>query len=441
MKQLQTQTEWKTDMSEKVLSLIHSELYLDLRFLELAFSALNPKPHLTLQSFATDGFFLYYSPERLLQVFQSNPKFLNRAMLHSVLHCVFSHLWLCQTDNKFLWNLSCDIAVEYTIDQLGKKSTKRILTLLRQQCYEKLQGMKTGLSAATIYRFLDGRADEELQRLQAEFYTDDHRFWPSEQKNNATLPPQAQQWNQISRQISLQQLQAGSQNEAWQRNFESQAKIQRSRRSYRDFLQKFTIFREELQLDLDEFDLSYYTYGIHLYKNLPLIEPLETKELRKIEEFVIVIDTSESTNGALVTAFLRETFAILSQRQNFFQKCQLRILQCDTDVRSDLCIHDLDTCEKILKDFHILGGGGTDFRPAFNYVNHLISTHVIHKLGGLLYFTDGKGIYPTKKPAYPTAFLFLQDYAAELVPPWAMRLQLNPDEFTKTNEIPSTSNG
>jgi len=34
-------------------------------------------------------------------------------------------------------------------------------------------------------------------------------------------------------------------------------------------------------------------------------------------------------------------------------------------------------------------------------------------LCGLLYFTDGKGIYPKKKPDYPTAFLFLDEYEEE----------------------------
>ena len=30
------------------------------------------------------------------------------------------------------------------------------------------------------------------------------------------------------------------------------------------------------------------------------------------------------------------------------------------------------------------------------------------KLKGLLYFTDGKGIYPVRMPAYDTAFVFVE---------------------------------
>ena len=77
----------------------------------------------------------------------------------------------------------------------------------------------------------------------------------------------------------------------------------KSRRSYRDFLQKFAVLHEELHADPEEFDLSYYTYGLSVYGNLPLIEPLESREVKKIREFVIVIDTSYSTSGELVEQF------------------------------------------------------------------------------------------------------------------------------------------
>ena len=82
--------------------------------------------------------------------------------------------------------------------------------------------------------------------------------------------------------------------------------------------------------------------------------------------------------------------------------------------------------------FTIVGGGGTDFRPAFSYVDELIESKKLKDLSGLLYFTDGKGIYPQKRPSYKTAFLFLEDYEEENVPAWAIRLRLLPEEFGGT---------
>lgn len=92
----------------------------------------------------------------------------------------------------------------------------------------------------------------------------------------------------------------------------------RSRRSYRDFLKKFAVYQEELTLDPDEFDLNFYTYGLRLYGNLPLVEPVESSEVCKILDFVVVVDTSYSTSGVLVQGFLQETFQILTGKDSFF---------------------------------------------------------------------------------------------------------------------------
>lgn len=118
-------------------------------------------------------------------MFQGNPKYLDRAYLHSVLHCIFFHLWIGGKRDREKWNLACDIAVEYTIDQMDKPSTRRILSWQRQTVYEELKQQKSGISAAVIYRYLSGRKPAELIALQKEFYTDDHRYWPKEEQKNA----------------------------------------------------------------------------------------------------------------------------------------------------------------------------------------------------------------------------------------------------------------
>ena len=180
-----------------------------------------------------------------------------------------------------------------------------------------------------------------------------------------------------------------------------------------------------MRVDQDEFDLGYYVYGLSVYRDMPLIEPLESKESKKIQELVIAIDTSYSTSGELVEHFLRETYTILAEQNSFFQRFCIRVIQCDNQVRRDMLLKGTDDLERILKDFSIEGGGTTDFRPVFSYVDELISQGEIKKLGGLLYFTDGKGVYPGEKPPYKTAFLFLEDYEEEKVPPWAMRMRID----------------
>ena len=81
-----------------------------------------------------------------------------------------------------------------------------------------------------------------------------------------------------------------------------------------------------------------------------------------------------------------------------------------------------------MDSLELFGEGGTDFRPAFAYVEELMRKQELTRLKGLLYFTDGKGIYPQKMPPYETAFLFLEeDYEDVDVPPWAMKLILEED--------------
>ncbi len=86
--------------------------------------------------------------------------------------------------------------------------------------------------------------------------------------------------------------------------------------------------------------------------------------------------------------------------------------------------------KEYMENFVIEGNGGTDFRPAFEYVNRLKAQGIFTRLKGLLYFTDGKGIYPVKMPSYDTAFVFIQNqYEDVSVPSWAIKLILEEQEI------------
>ena len=78
------------------------------------------------------------------------------------------------------------------------------------------------------------------------------------------------------------------------------------------------------------------------------------------------------------------------------------------------------------------GFGGTDFRPVFDHVERLRKAHEFTNLKGLIYFTDGLGTYPERKPDYDTAFVFLdEDYQNPQVPPWAIKLVLDGEEIQR----------
>ena len=199
---------------------------------------------------------------------------------------------------------------------------------------------------------------------------------------------------------------------------------------YRDFLRQFAVQSEEMRLSDDEFDYVFYTYGLSLYGDMPLIEPLEYRDEKRIRDFVIVIDTSSSVSQHVVQQFVNTTFDVLTSESSFFQKVNVHIIQADQRVQSDTKITSLAELDRWRRNIKLFGFGGTDFRPAFTYVNDLLAAGEFDDLSGLIYFTDGWGIYPERMPPYKTTFVFYdEDHRPELVPAWAMQITLHPGEF------------
>lgn len=425
----ETEEEWQQRICGKIWNYVRLELYKELRFLEVPLHALTPMNTDGLLAVATDGQCLYYTAEHIAPLFEKNTQFLLRAYLHSVLHCLFRHPWMRKERDPYRYQVAADVAVEYTIDHLKCTCTRRISGLIRKKLYEELEENHIPISAPAIYMYLRGKLPEELQAVAHEFYTDDHRFWPKEMKGPKAPMQIQKKWDKIARQTELSRRQKSDARQEGEQLLKAQIEAGKSRRSYADFLRRFSVFTEELHCDPDEFDLGFYTYGLRVYGNLPLLEPVETKEVHKIREFVIVVDTSDSTSGELVQNFLRETFQILSERDSFSTRSVVRILQCDDRVRRDDVVKSAEELENLMKDYTIEGNGGTDFRPAFTYVEHLREQGELRHLGGLIYFTDGRGTYPAKRTGYRTAFLFLDDYPAEDVPPWAMQFYSSGDEW------------
>ena len=203
-------------------------------------------------------------------------------------------------------------------------------------------------------------------------------------------------------------------------------KLTRENYDYSAFLMKFAAHREErMQIDEAEFDYAFYTYGLKLFGRIPLIEPLEYKEVKLIREFIIAIDTSGSCSGEAVEGFLIKTYNILRQTQTFASSVNIHIVQCDASIQEDARIESQKELEKYIAHMTLKGFGGTDFTPVFEYADRMLETGEIRHLDGLLYFTDGYGVFPTRPPVYKTAFVFLDKAEEVRVPSWAMKVYLD----------------
>ena len=417
----------------RILSNARNELYLNMRYLDVALGSLRYEAAPGCRGVGTDGFVIYYDPEFLCSLFRQGRVLVNRCYLHMVLHCLFCHMDTQGSREQRDWNLACDIAAESVIDSLYLGCIHRQPSLYRQDWYGRLRKELPVLNGEGIYHILKkmNLLDKQRERLAAEFYVDDHGYWELPDEEPKLSVVRQNQWDNNRERLQTEMETMGNQQDEDSQSLLEHVQVEnRERYDYREFLKKFSVLREEQQVDLDSFDYVFYTYGMSLYGNMPLIEPMESREVSRIQDFVIVIDTSMSCSGELVRRFLEETYDVLCEADSYFRKVNIHIIQCDEKVRQDQRITCREEMEAYMADFSIIGQGGTDFRPAFEYVDDMMARGEFHRLRGLLYFTDGEGIYPMKRRLYDTAFVFVRDSYTDIsVPAWAMKVILEPEQI------------
>lgn len=509
-------------IAEQVLTLSRNTLVVNLRFLDAALSQFQYVPY--MGTMATDGKNLMFDPLQVLRMYKEDATIPTREYLHTVMHCVFQHMYVAPSVDRRIWNLATNIAVEYSIADLRMPAITTPREVMEKPTFDDLEAKVKKMTAERIYHYLKDRelSEKELRKLEGVFNVDDHQPWYQEPEDDdqgkegsgAQPQPSASPSRQPRRgQGDKEQSDEDTDNEGedqdtsdkgdrdqdgkdkqegqgdyesddgdqndrgsgsqpesqdggaqsaiaradqqqiWKdiaegiqldletfnnERFGSEAggmvqnlrEVNRERYDYSEFLRKFAVMGEVMKIDDDSFDYVFYTYGLKLYEKMPLIEPLEYKEVKRVREFVIAIDTSGSVAGDLVQKFVQKTYNVLKSTESFFSRVNLHILQCDTQIQEHVKITSQEEFDDYIVNMKIKGLGGTDFRPVFNEVNKLIEEHEFSNLKGLIYFTDGWGSFPAKKPPYDTAFVFVGDeYMNPDVPPWAIKLVLSPDEI------------
>ena len=379
-------------LGKRILQNCRNELYLDFPYLDGAFASLEYETDNSIITIGTDGEKIYFNPSFLLKKYVEDPAAVRRGYLHMLLHCLYLHIFMMPDKGTDQWNRECDSFVEKLIDKFIQESGSHSLKK---------------------------RSLNDTEMTDNSF--DDHTLWQRTAGQMSGGRRTKEKWERVlaytSQNKTGTQSRAGTQTTNRQEELDE---IYRSRYDYRKFLKQFCRLREEVELDTESFDYIFYHFGMEHYGNLPLIEPLEYKEVNRLEELVIAIDTSGSCSKETVQRFLGETYAILSEKENFFSRMKVYIVQCDCFIQKVDVIHSEEEWKEYSRKMTIQGRGGTDFRPVFELIRQEKERKELKNLRSLIYFTDGDGIYPRQKPDYETAFVFLnRTDKMKLVPSWA----------------------
>lgn len=473
-------------LAEEALRISKGRILANMRYLDSVIYGLAP----VRSSYgpAADGRYIYYEPVDILKRWKTGITTLSRDYMHLILHCLFRHSFVREPVNHKHWDMAADMAVEALIDSLNMDCFHSPRGRKVRDYLSDHKDIVSDFTAEKLYSWLeDGVVSApEMSRMQNIFFVDDHTLWYSyaasksysrdvelkgtehgkgegegrndsdsgmfdldeeelnkiqEQLDSEDLLPQIlygdlrkqmeEKWKDISQYLQADLtdadrdmgMGAGIMKDALE-------ELNREHYNYESFLRKFSVRGENIRIDPDSFDYIFYTYGLKLYGNVPLIEPLEYGEDKKIRDFVIAVDTSGSTKGPVVQAFLKKTFNILKTEESFHRKVNIHIIQCDGKIQQDSVIHSLKDIDSFMEKFKVRGMGGTDFRPVFAYVDALVKQGAFNHLKGLIYFTDGFGVLPRKKPEYETAFVFVDSAKNNLkVPAWAMKVVLGSEEI------------
>lgn len=417
----------------QVMENCRNELYSRFPYLDGAFAALSVSMGEEAGTIGTDGRKLYVSPSFLFSLYVKDPEKVRRGYLHILMHCLYLHFCPMDSDRvrgeekRRKWNLACDMAVEWTLEEMmpsGKAISPEDSESVRNTCRMifKCEKEKGGISAEQILGFLEKEKfpypDAVLEKC---FAFDSHALWETDRRSG--MKEIRRKWEELLfLTVSKQGASRRRGSEKGNQKEEMDA-LKKGRYDYRKFLKRFAIMREEVELDMDSFDYIPYDMGMRMFGNLPFVEPLEYKEVHKLEELVIAIDTSSSCSRETVQQFLNETYSILNEKENFFRKFKVYIVQCDCFLQNVAVLHNEEEWKAYIKKVEIEGRSGTDFRPVFQYVEELRRKRELRDLKALIYFTDGDGIYPEKAVEYETAFVFLKrNEHMEKVPKWALRL-------------------
>ena len=377
----------------------------------------------------SDGKTFYYNAAYIDTLDLEQTQF---ALSHEALHCALSHFYRRGHRIKTRWDLACDYAVNPMLINDGLKPTPGAIYLKEFE----------GMTAEEIYPCLDDEDDDQEQDSDTDDNeqnsgNDNNEDHDSENHSDAGDNDPKNEHQQEDRSqgegnepdenggsgagaaaepepMSGQQLE--DLNTQWQQRLAAAAQTAHQRGQLEgemarlvDFLlQPRLPWRMLLQRYMAMTARDDYSYSRpSSRRGNPAVYP----SLRSSETNVlVVIDTSGSISEDEIGEFMSEIDAIKSH-----VRARITLLTCDSELNHG-CPWYFEPWDEFSRDIEIHGGGGTNFRPPFEWIEDQDRVPDL-----LVYFTDARGIFPQTEPMYPVLWLV----KGQATVPFGQRVQLN----------------
>ncbi len=409
---------------ETKLAAARTRLILDKPFLgalalRLPMVAADPK---WCQTTATDARSFYYNPDYIDALSLEQAQFV---LAHEALHCALSHFARRQHRVKWRWDVACDHAINPLLVNDGLKPPPGALVL----------DSFAGMTAEEIYPCIaENSADQPMDQHIYDAPDSDPQSSGQQQGDEQRDGGQGQkpQQDKTGAGGNLEGAQQDGQNGApqprpltrgerealaaqWQQRLAGAAQQAQQAgklggllaRMVGELLQPKLPWRMLLARYMTQVARDDYSYMRPSRREGQMILP----SLRSAQaDIVVAIDTSGSVNSVELNEFLAEIDALKGQL-----RARVTLHACDTALaEGGPWVFEPWEEFKLPKEFQ--GGGGTDFRPVFDWVAQQGRAPDL-----LLYFTDAEGDFPSSEPHYPVIWLV----KGKAPVPWGQRIQLN----------------
>lgn len=352
------------------------------------------------QTAYSDARHFYYNPEYIDALSMEQAQFV---LANQALHCALSHFARRQHRNRFRWEIACDHAINPLLVKDGLLPPPGTVVL------ESFEGM----TAEEIYPCIDeNNSDEPEEEPRHEGDGSGEQKEESERgqkpddqgKNEGAPRPQpltaseeeslAAQWQQRLAGAAQQAQQAGKLGGILGRMV---GELMQPKLPWRLLLARY----------LTQYARDDYSYMRPSRREGEMILP----SLRSSQaDIMVVLDTSGSISEQEIDEFMSEINAIKGQL-----RARIVLHACDSElVEAGPWLFEPWDEFRLPKE--IAGGGGTDFRPVFEWI-----TRQGREPDLLLYFTDALGEFPKSEPVFPVLWLVKGKAAV----PWGQRVQLN----------------